>query len=277
VSFYCDIYCDIVTTTQMPTTQAHHLTIVITGATGVIGGALARLYATQHTESVQLILQGRDTEALYAIARDCRVSGASVETVSLDLTDRDALLDWSARLQTRPIDLLIVNAGINIGLGPNRAGERFEEIDQLIEINIRSSIQLASGIVKAMRGRRAGQVAIISSLAAYYGLPMSPTYSASKAALKAFGESMRAFAAPDNVKVNVVMPGYVTSPMNDVVPGPKPFELPPAEAARLIVAGLEKNKARISFPFPLNLGAWWLGVLPASMSAKLLRWLGYRS
>jgi short-subunit dehydrogenase len=256
--------------------QSSRVCIVITGATGAIGGALARLYAKEHAESVKLILQGRNADALANVARLCRELGATVEPVPLDLTDREALHYWIAQLQMQPVDLLIVNAGINIGTGVKRAGEQIEEIDQLIELNIRSSIQLASAMITAMRGRRHGQVALMSSLAAYYGLPMAPSYCASKAALKAFGESMRAFAAADNVRVSVVMPGVVTSSMNQVMVGPQPYELSPEVAARAIAEGLARNRARISFPFPLNLGAWVLSVLPASTAAWCLKRLGYR-
>jgi hypothetical protein len=71
------------------------------------------------------------------------------------------------------------------------------------------------------------------------------------------------------------MPGYVKSPMCDDMPGPKPFVWTPERAARVIQKGLARDKARISFPFPLNFGSWWLAVLPAAWSVRILRWLGY--
>ena len=71
------------------------------------------------------------------------------------------------------------------------------------------------------------------------------------------------------------MPGYVQSPMCDAMPGPKPFLWTPEQAARAILQGLARNKARISFPFPLNFGCWWVAVLPAGVSQQIVRWLGY--
>jgi hypothetical protein len=113
-----------------------------------------------------------------------------------------------------------------------------------------------------MRARRSGQLALISSLAAYYGLPVTPSYCASKAALKAYGEAIRGWLASEGVRVSVVMPGYVESQMCREMPGPKPFLWSAERAAQHIRLGLARNRARISFPFPLNLGTWLLAVLP---------------
>jgi hypothetical protein len=63
--------------------------------------------------------------------------------------------------------------------------------------------------------------------------------------------------------------------MCDDMPGPKPFLWSPERAARAIRCGLARDKARISFPFPLNWGTWWLAVLPAGLSSRIVRWLGF--
>ncbi|MBV5331613.1 short-chain dehydrogenase, partial [bacterium] len=68
---------------------------------------------------------------------------------------------------------------------------------------------------------------------------------------------------------------YVESKMCRDMPGPKPFLWPADRAARAIRRGLERNQARISFPFPLNFGTWWLAVLPAEVSERIVRLLGY--
>jgi short-subunit dehydrogenase len=126
-----------------------------------------------------------------------------------------------------------------------------------------------------MRARKSGQIALFSSLAGWRGLPATPSYSASKAAIKAYGEAMRDLVAVDGVKINVIMPGYVESKMCFEMPGPKPLLWAPDKAARRIRRGLAANQARISFPFPLNLGCWALGVIPPRLSSIILRWLDY--
>jgi len=248
-------------------------TILITGATGAIGGALARHYAAP---GVCLILHGRNAAHLENIAATCKAAGADVSTFTLDLRDIPALQDRLAEMAAERLpDLVIANAGVNINTGENRAGEQWDDIEALLDINIKATFALVNSLIPAMRRRGSGQIALISSLAAYYGLPVTPSYSASKAAIKAYGEGLRGWLAPDGIRVNVVMPGYVESAMCNAMPGPKPFLWPPEKAARFIARRLQQNKARISFPFPLNIGTWFLAVLPPSWSERILLLLNY--
>lgn len=253
--------------------QTQVRTILITGATGAIGGALATHYAKA---GVYLILHGRNAAALNALANTCLEQGARVATMQLDLRDIPALKQQLAELcHDHPPDLVIANAGININNGMDRGGERWDDIEALLDLNIKSTIALANAVLPAMRQRGSGQIALISSLAAFYGLPVTPSYCASKAAIKSYGEALRGWLAPEGIKVNVVMPGYVKSDMCDAMPGPKLFLWPPEKAARFIAKGLARNRARITFPFPLNLGTWLLAVLPAGLSERILRLIGY--
>jgi hypothetical protein len=71
------------------------------------------------------------------------------------------------------------------------------------------------------------------------------------------------------------MPGYVSSKMCHAMPGPKPFMWTPERAAQVIQQAVAKNRARISFPFPLNFGCWWLAVLPSTISQRIVKWLDY--
>lgn len=253
--------------------SAQRRLILITGASGAIGQALALEYARP---GHHLLLQGRRHEVLEALAEQCRQRGASAEPQTVDLADPEARRHWLEQLHGEMLpDLIIANAGINIS--NSGEGEDPSHSQQLLEVNLQAPMALASQLSPAMRARGSGQLVFISSLAAWYGLPVTPSYCASKAGLKAYGEALRGWLAPHGVGVTVVMPGYVSSPMADAMLGPKPWEWTPERAARVISRGVERNRARISFPFPLNVGSWCLAVLPAAFSQYLVDWLGYSS
>ena len=248
--------------------------VLITGATGAIGGALAQSYAAPGRI---LILQGRRQDRLDELAVQCEAQGARVQTKALDLRDRAALADWVAGCCAQaPPDLVFANAGLNSHAEPGEPLEPWSSIEALIDVNVLAVMALVQGVVPTMRRRGQGQIVLISSLAGWYGLPVTPTYSASKAAIRVYGEALRGSLAPSGIQVSVVLPGYVSSDMCDAMPGPKPFLWSPERAVRAIRRGIERDRARISFPFPLNLGTWFLAVLPASVSGWIVRQLGYQ-
>lgn len=254
----------------MPKNRVEPGCVLITGATGSIGTALALAYAKPGR---RLHLHGRNPDKLFAVASSCRRNGATVFTYLMDLRDTAAVRSWLEGLDE--LDLIVVNAGMNTDIGESGEGERWEEVEALLDTNLKASMAIVHAVLPSMRRSGRGQIALVSSLAGYFGLPVTPAYCASKAGIKAYGEALRGWLAPEGIRVNVIMPGYVKSPMCDGMPGPKPFLWAPERAARTIKRGLACDKARISFPFPLNWGTWWLAVLPAALSVRIVRWLGY--
>lgn len=238
--------------------------ILVTGATGGIGAALARAYAAPGRT---LFLHGRDAARMEEVARECRERGAAVQAKLLDVRDTAALLDW---LGTLAPDLAIVNAGVS-----GAAREDWGEVAEILEVNVRAAIATVHGVLPAMRARGRGQIALVSSLAAWYGLPATPAYSASKAALKAYGEALRPWLAPIGIRVSVVLPGFVRTGMTERFRGPKAFVLEPDEAARRIVRGLARDRARIAFPLPVALAMRFLALLPPALAGRLLVAAGY--
>ena len=157
-------------------------TVLITGATGGIGGALVDVYAEPGST---LILQGRNAARLADLAALCEARGARVLTRVLDVRNRDELSAWLREVcDQEAVDLVIVNAGVNINIGPGGEGERWEDVQALMDVNVLAAMATVDAVLPSMRSRGAGQIALISSLAAYFGLPVTPSYCASKAAIK---------------------------------------------------------------------------------------------
>jgi short-subunit dehydrogenase len=248
-------------------------TILITGATGGIGAALARSYAQPGRI---LLLHGRDATRLASVTRDCEMRGAQVHAVIFDLRDATAGIAVLRSLSSQHvIDLAIVNAGVSLAIGDGAQAEDWDVARAVLAVNLDGAIATVAGVLPEMRRRSAGQIALVSSLAAYFGLPVTPIYCASKAALKTYGEALRGWLAPQGIAVNVVMPGFVSTPMNNRSRGARPFLMSPERAAILIRRGLERNQARIAFPLRLALAMWLLSVLPVAWSQWMVRTAGF--
>nr|CAA6829780.1 MAG: Oxidoreductase, short-chain dehydrogenase/reductase family (EC [uncultured Thiotrichaceae bacterium] len=247
--------------------------VVITGASRGIGAALALQYASQHSV---LGLIGRNNQDLTSIATQCEAKGSQVEIGTLDISNTPQLIQWLQSFdETHPIDLLITNAGITNLIGEKGEPESIENIIKVLEVNLHGTIHSIHAILDNMRQRGQGQLALVSSLGAYRGMPITPAYCASKAAVKSYGEALRGWLAPEGIKVNVICPGFVESDMSNSFTAPKPFMTTSDKAASIIKRGLRKNRANISFPFPLNLGMWFISFLPFPIASFFLGISGY--
>lgn len=241
--------------------------IVITGASSGIGEALALLYAAP---GVALALTGRDSTRLEAVAQRCRAAGARVDAAVIDVADRTAMADWLVRVDAAdPVDLLIANAGMSAGTGDG--GETEEQARRILAVNIDGVLNSIHPLLPAMRARRRGQIALMASLAGFRGLPGAPAYCASKAMVRVYGEALRGDLAGEGIGVSVICPGFVKSRMTAVNRFPMPFLMETDAAARVIRRGLERNAARIAFPWPMMAAVWLLALLPPSWTDGPLR------
>lgn len=242
-------------------------TIVITGASSGLGRALAVEYADQ---GVLLALTGRHKERLKETAELCRAEGATVETESFDIMDKVAVSSWLNTVEQRHgIDLVIANAGISAGTGGKAEEDRSEseaQVRKIFGVNVDGVLNTVLPVLPKMRERRQGQLAIIGSLAGIRGLPGAPAYSASKAAVMAYGEALRGLVASEGVKVSVVAPGFIETPMTDVNDFSMPFKVTAPVAARKIRLGLAEGKRVIAFPAPMYLMLKAFSVYPAAIA-----------
>jgi short-subunit dehydrogenase len=248
-------------------------TILITGASQGIGAALAARYAR---DGGRLALVARNRERLAAVEADCRRLGAAeVRIAAIDVRDRETLGTWIESLdRAYPVDTVIANAGVLSGIAPGAASEDAEASHRLCETNILGVMNTLHPLIPAMVARRAGQIAIVSSLAAFIPLPHMPSYSASKACMLSYGQSLRALLRAHGVRVSVACPGYVDTAMTEQVRGAKPFLLSADDAAARIVAGLERDRAVIAFPFLLSCLTRLGGILPGPVRRLSSRFSG---
>lgn len=243
-------------------------TILITGASSGIGEALALHYAR---EGHRLLLGGRDGDRLAAVAAACTQAGAETHFQVGDVVARELMHQWIAGCDKRfPIDLVIANAGISGGTGGAVLAQALSESHKIFAINLGGVINTIDPVLPRMIARGAGQIAIMSSLAGFAAWPGAPAYSASKAAVRFYGEALHTRLKPHGVKVSVICPGFIESRLTAQNPFPMPFLMPAEKAARIIARKLKGNPPRIVFPWPTALVARTLGLLPPALAAIIL-------
>lgn len=243
--------------------------ILISGASSGLGKALAKAYANP---GVHLCLCGRNQGRLYDVAAACREKGAEVTTYLFDVTDAFAAQEAILNAESiGPISLLIANAGVSGGV----LGETEDSIQtrQVFNTNIQGVVNVVLPALEKMRHRHSGQIALVSSIAGYRGLPSAPAYSASKSCVKAWGEALRGWLKSEGIQVNVICPGFIKTPLTAVNRFKMPFLMEPEKAARKIQKGLCKDKAIIAFPWPMAFSAWIMSALPSCIIHPLLRHL----
>ena len=240
--------------------------MLITGATGGIGHAIARAFAGR---GARLILTGRRADVLDPLAQE--VGG---QAIACDLSQRDELERLLASVGE--VDVLVANAA-NPGTGALTELTQ-EQIDRMLEVNLRAPIVLAHGLAPAMIARGSGHMVFISSLAGKAAAPASAIYSATKFGLRGFALGIREDLRPHGVGVSVILPGFIREAGMFAESG---VVLPrgvgtrtPADVAEAVLRAVERNRAEVEVaPLGLRLGASFAGVAP-ELAATISRRMG---
>jgi len=240
--------------------------VLITGATGGLGGAIAEAFAAH---GASLVLSGRRAEVLEPLARRLRA-----RAVVCDLAHRSELERLVA--EAGEIDVLVANAALPASGWLVELEQ--EEIDRMLEVNLRAPVALTRALVPGMIARREGHVVLISSLAGKAASPASSIYSATKFGLRGFAHALRQDLRPHGVGVSVVLPGFIREAGMFAQAG---VRLPPGvgtrapeDVARAVLGAITGNRAEVEVaPLGLRLGAAFAGLAPAT-AATLSRWLG---
>jgi short-subunit dehydrogenase len=242
--------------------------ILITGASGGIGSALARTYAAP---GVTLLLWGRDAARLEEAAAACRAKGAACHVESLDL--RDAQVQ-AARLAAAdaatPIDIAIFNAGVGGTAPDDAAAETAEASRAVAEVNFVAPVTGANVMAAAMAKRGRGQIVLVGSIAESFPLPMAPTYAATKAGLRMFAEALGIRLARHGVGVTLVSPGFIDTAMSRQVTEPKPFLMSADKAAAVIARGIDRRARTIVVPWQFAVIRAFTSLLPRAVLRRVL-------
>lgn len=243
--------------------------IFITGASSGIGKALSIQFAAKN---ITLFLCGRNKERLEQTASACEEKGAIVHLFLFDTTNKEEAQEAVLKAnKIKKIDLLIANAGVSGGvLGKE---DSIESIRQIFDTNIYGVINTVLPVIDIFKKQGGGQIALMSSIAGFRGLMNCPAYSSSKNFVKAWGEALRGSLKEYNIKVNVICPGFVKTPLTDKNLFKMPFLMQPEKASLIIQKGILKNKGIIAFPMIMHFLIALLSGLPRFLTNPIFEYL----
>lgn len=217
---------------------------VIGGSTGI--GRDLVLELARH--GVNVVASARGPEALEQLVADGRDLPGSIDTIALDVTERDAVAAAHKAAADRlgRIDLCVACAGTHAPFG----AQSFDsgKFRHLVEVNLMGAVHVLEVVMPDMIARRGGHIAVVSSVAGYRGLPSAAGYGATKAALINMCEALKFDLDRAGVKLQLIDPGFVETPLTDKNDFKMPFLMKSDVAAKRFYQGLLSNRFEVTFP-----------------------------
>ena len=238
--------------------------IWITGASSGIGKALAIKFAK---EGWKVAISARRENLLNEIAKTYN----DIFPYPLDVTDskKCELVFNSIKERFKNVDISVFSTGIHDPKSEKSLD--LNKVRQIMEVNFFGTINSVNAVYKYYKERKSGQISIVSSVAGYRGLPAGGAYCASKSALTSFTESLNFDMKRNNVRVSLISPGFIKTPMTDQNDFPMPMIKTPEFAAEEIYNGLvKKNAFEIHFPKSFTFIMKILQILPNWIYFKLV-------
>ena len=229
--------------------------VFITGGTTGIGLELAKIYVNK---GWRVGVCGRDRSKF---EENFNKNSQNVIFYQVDVSSRDeikaGILNFS---QVSGVDLVIANAGVSYN--SKTKVPDFDWSYKMVHINLLGVMYTFEAALDLMIPRGKGHIVAISSIAGYNGLPGVSAYSATKAAVQKYCESLHLDLKQFNIHVTAICPGFVETPLTAKNPHSMPFIVKAPKAAELIVRAIEKKKMVYAFPFLLAGIVRFLGILP---------------
>jgi short-subunit dehydrogenase len=236
---------------------------LITGGSSGIGAATACALAAA---GARPLVAGRDLARLTSVAAR---SGGLALTADLARPDGPADLAAAAVAAAGPVDLLINNAGVGWA-GPIEEMTQ-AEARELIEVNLTAAIQLTRLLIPGMHKRERGRIVFVSSIVGSTGVRGEAVYSAAKAGLNGFAESLSYELAGSGVGVSLVVPGVIDTPFFDRRGRPyqrrRPVPIGPERVARAIIMAAERDRSMVFVPGWTRIPVWLHGTAPGAFRA----------
>ncbi len=242
--------------------------VIITGASSGIGWALAEHLAAH---GARLGLLARSTKRLAALHERIERAGGCAAWTTADVTDLERTQAATRELQAAigPCEVLVAGAGIY----RQTHGRRFDPsvANEVLATNVQGVVNAFGAVLPGMLERKHGHLAVISSIAGFVGLPAGAAYSAGKAALMIFMQSLRLDLRETGVKVTTICPGYVDTPMiTDEERASLKGLVTAEDAARRIARAIERGRAECWFPWRTWLPARLASLLPAAAYQRII-------
>jgi len=239
--------------------------IWITGGSSGIGKALAYKFAN---EGWQVALSARREELLNEISK----SNNNIHSFPLDVLDVEKCKEVFNKIVSKfeNIDIAVFSTGIH---DPNSERKlNLESIRKIMETNFFGTMNSINSVYNYFKEKKSGHISIVSSVAGYRGLPIAGAYCASKSALISYAESLYFDMKRFNVRVSVINPGFIKTPMTDQNPFPMPMIVSPEFAAEEMFKGLTKSKSfEIHFPKKFTFIMKILKIMPNWLYLKLIK------
>lgn len=232
---------------------------LVTGASSGLGMGLALRFAS---DGCAVALAARRADRLDALVERIRGAGGRALACPCDVSDREQVYAAVARTEAElgPVDLLVASAGVG-AMTPAQTLDA-ADLEHILSVNVLGAAYAAEAVLPGMLRRHRGHLVVIGSLTGYGGLPTSAAYSASKAAVKNFFESLRIDLRGSGVAVTVITPGYVKTEMTANNEHPMPFLMELDDAVEVMARGIRRRVPHLSYPRPLSTLTWIGQVFP---------------